>query len=45
MCKPKTTCQKPEQLKGAPQACTPQQIQQCHGSEKDHPCVPGKKKQ
>jgi hypothetical protein len=45
MRKPKTTCQKPEQLKGAPQACTPQQIQQCHGSEKDHPCVPGKKKQ
>jgi hypothetical protein len=41
---PKTTCQKPEELKGTPQECTPEQVKKCHGAEKDHPCVPGEKK-
>jgi hypothetical protein len=44
MCQPKSTCQKPEHLKGPPQQCSPLQIQQCHGTEKEHPCVPREKK-
>jgi len=44
MSKPKATCQKPEQLKGKPEECSPQQIKQCHGTEKTHPCVPAEKK-
>jgi hypothetical protein len=45
MCQPKTTCQKPEQLKGTPQECTPEQVETCHGADKNHPCVPAKQKQ
>jgi hypothetical protein len=41
----KTTCQKPEQLKGTPQECTPEQVNKCHGSDRAHPCAPAKKKQ
>jgi hypothetical protein len=44
MCQPKTCCQKPEQLKRTPQECSPEQIQKCHGVEKEHPCVPSEKK-
>jgi len=33
-------CQKPEQLKGKPEECSPDQIRKCHGSDKNHPCVP-----
>lgn len=44
MCQPRPTCRKPEQLKGKPEECSPEQIQQCHGSEKTHPCVPSEKK-
>jgi hypothetical protein len=40
MCK--DCCQKPDQLKGKPEACTPEQIRECHGDEKEHPCVPKK---
>jgi DNA-binding transcriptional ArsR family regulator len=36
-------CQQPEQLKGAPQECTPEQIRQCHGDSENHPCVAEKK--
>jgi len=32
-------CQCPEKLKGKPQECTPEQIRECHGDSKDHPCV------
>ena len=32
-------CEKPENLKTTPQECTPEQIKECHGDEKDHPCV------
>lgn len=32
-------CQKLTQLKGKPQECTPEQIKECHGDQKDHPCV------
>lgn len=41
----KTTCEKPEQLKGTPQECTPEQVKKCHGADKKHPCVPANKKQ
>ncbi len=32
-------CEKPENLKTTPDECTPEQIKECHGDEKDHPCV------
>ncbi len=35
-------CERPEKLKGKPEECTPEQIKECHGDEKDHPCVPKK---
>jgi hypothetical protein len=41
---PKQNCQKPENLKGKPEDCTPQQIRQCHGGAREHPCAPGKAK-
>ena len=37
MCK--DCCQQPDRLKGKPEACTPEQIRECHGDEKNHPCV------
>ncbi len=39
MCCEKSKCQKPEQLKTKPEECTPEQIKECHGEDKDHPCV------
>jgi DNA-binding transcriptional ArsR family regulator len=38
MCK--DCCQQPIRLKGKPEECTPEQIRECHGDEKNHPCVP-----
>lgn len=35
----KKGCQKPENLKGKPNECTPEQIKKCHGVEKSHPCT------
>ena len=32
-------CQKPESLKTEPEECTPEQIKQCHGDVKEHPCT------
>ena len=40
MCKKDECCQKPEQLQGNPQDCSPEQIKQCHGADVGHPCVP-----
>jgi len=40
MCK--DCCQQPDRLKGKPEECSPEQIKECHGDEKDHPCVPKK---
>jgi ArsR family transcriptional regulator len=37
-------CQHPEKLKGKPEECSPKQIEKCHGSKKNHPCVPKSKK-
>ena len=39
MCNEKNCCQKPEELKGKPEECSPEQIKKCHGDEKNHPCV------
>jgi len=36
-------CQKPENLKGKPGECSPEQIKECHGDAKDHPCAKGEK--
>ena len=44
MCEKGTCCQKPEHLKGNPQDCSPEQIKECHGSRKTHPCTTEKKK-
>ena len=43
MCK--DCCQQPDRLKGKPEECTPEQIRECHGDEKDHPCVPKKEEE
>jgi ArsR family transcriptional regulator len=40
MCK--DCCQQPDRLKIKPEECTPEQIRECHGDEKDHPCLPKK---
>jgi hypothetical protein len=34
-------CQKPENLKGRPKGCSPEQIRKCHGTSKAHSCVEG----
>ena len=36
-------CQQPEKLKGTPQECSPEQIKECHGDTKEHPCEEEKK--
>lgn len=40
MCNKGSWCQKPEKLKGKSKDCTPEQIKECHGDSKKHPCVP-----
>lgn len=40
MCDKNICCQKPEQLKGKPEDCSPEQIRKCHGVTKKHQCVP-----
>jgi hypothetical protein len=35
----KKSCQKPENLKGKPQDCPPEQVRKCHGDLKKHPCT------
>ena len=42
MCEKSNCCQKPEQLKGKPEECSPEQIKKCHGDVKKHACVPEK---
>jgi ArsR family transcriptional regulator len=36
-------CEHPEKLKGKPEECTPEQIRECHGDVKTHPCEGEKK--
>jgi hypothetical protein len=35
----KSVCQCPEELRGKPEECTPEQVEKCHGSKEEHPCV------
>lgn len=44
MCEHPTKCLNPEDLKGRPKDCSPQQVRKCHGDAKKHPCVPGGKR-
>ena len=39
MCDSKKGCEKPDQLRGKPSECSPEQIKKCHGDVKEHPCV------
>jgi len=39
MCEKDPRCKKPENLKGKPEECTPEQIKICHGSDEEHPCT------
>lgn len=39
MCEKKQCCEKPENLKGKPEECSPEQIRKCHGTSDEHPCV------
>lgn len=34
----KQGCEKPENLKGKPEDCMPEQIRRCHGNIKEHQC-------
>jgi len=43
MRKKKSVCQKPDQLKGRPEECSPRQIAKCHGDAKRHSCVTARK--
>ena len=36
MCK--DCCEHPEKLKGRPEECSEEQIKECHGDTKEHPC-------
>ena len=36
-------CQQPEKIQGTPKECTPEQIKECHGDTKEHPCTEEKK--
>jgi len=31
-------CQNPEKDEKQPETCTPEQIEECHGSADEHPC-------
>ena len=40
MCaKPDRGCRRPDDLKGKPTECTPEQVRKCHGDIEKHPCV------
>lgn len=39
MCQCGCGCERPEKLKETPEKCTPEQIKDCHGDEKNHPCT------
>jgi ArsR family transcriptional regulator len=32
-------CQQPNKLKDKPENCSPEQIKECHGDTKEHPCL------
>ena len=39
MCKDDKKCEKPEKCAGSPEECAPEQIRECHGDVKEHPCT------
>ena len=39
-----SACQCPEELKQEPEECTPEQIEKCHGTKEEHPCIPKERK-
>jgi len=39
MCDKENKCEKPENLKTTPEECTAEQIKECHGDVKEHPCT------
>jgi len=39
MCDEEGGYQKPQNLEGKPQDCSPEQIRECHGDVEGHPCV------
>ena len=39
MCNKKKGCLQPKDSKGDPQKCSQEQIKECHGETKEHPCV------
>ena len=45
MCDEKKQCEKPEDLKGKPEDCSPEQIKECHGDTEEHPCTGPKEKE
>jgi len=40
MCQKEKCCETPENLKGKPEECAPEQVRKCHGPNGAHPCVP-----
>lgn len=38
-------CERPEKIQGKPEECTPEQIRDCHGDVKNHPCTTQKKEE
>ena len=38
-CNDEKKCERPDQLKGKPEDCSPEQIRKCHGDDPSHPCV------
>ncbi len=44
MCEREKGCQKPQDLVGKPEECSPQQVKKCHGDVKEHPCLERTKK-
>jgi hypothetical protein len=36
-------CEQLQKLKGKSEECSPEQIKECHGEEKGHPCQEDKK--
>ena len=38
-------CQQPDKLKDKPENCSPEQIRECHGDVKKHPCKEENKQQ
>jgi len=40
MCCGKTKCERPKEMKGKAEECSPEQVKKCHGDVKEHPCLP-----